>query len=329
MATIRDVANLAGVSTTTVSYALNKPDRVTDELRLRVEEAVRALNYRPDGPARALRTGHSHLVSLVVPDVATHFYAAMARGVADTIKSRGLHVVVGSTDAEAAEEVYFLEESALQRAAGIIVVPFRLTPDQVLDACGRDVPIVVIGPRVGNVEIASIAHDDTGGVQQVVEHLLRQGRRRIAFISGLTDTPASDRRHAGYLAAHEHFRIPIDQRLHVTGDFKRTGGEQAMLELLATGVDFDAVSAANDLMAIGAMRVLRRRGIRIPQDVAVVGYDDIDEAEIVEPALTTVRQPAYEAGQLAAELLLKHIDGAPQVHTHISIPTTLVVRESG
>ncbi len=194
--------------------------------------------------------------------------------------------------------------------------------------CGGDIPIVVIGPKVGNIEIASISHDDAGGVEQAVLHLLEHGRRRIAFIGGLSDTPASDRRHAGYLAAHLKFGIPADPQLRVTADFKRTGGEQAMLTLLDSGVTFDAVSAANDLMAIGAMRMLRKRGLRIPQDVAVVGYDDIDEAEIVEPALATVRQPAYEAGQLAAGLLLQHIDGHPQTHAHLMIPTTLVLRDS-
>jgi LacI family transcriptional regulator len=328
MATIRDVAALAGVSTTTVSYALNRPDRVTDEMRLRVQEAVRSLNYRPDGAARALRTGRSHLVSLIVPDVANHFYAAMARGVADTVKPRGLHVVVGSTDAEAAEEIYFLEESVLQRAAGIIVVPFRLTADTVQSVAGRDMPIVLVSGEIGAVEMASIYHNDIGGIEQAVQHLLQQGRRRIAFIGGLANTPVSARRYSGYMVAHRQFGVSVDPRLHVTADFKRAGGEQAMQSLLVNGVAFDAVSAANDLMAIGAMRVLRRHGLRIPQDVAVVGYDDIDEAEIVDPALTTVRQPAYEMGQLAATLLLQHIDGDPQTHTHIAIPTTLVVRDS-
>ncbi len=310
------------------TFRLRLPIVATPVTPLPVEEPAPTRNHRRDGSERIQGTRRSHMVSVIVPDVANHFYAAMARGVEDTITSRGLHVMIGSTDAEAGKEAYFLEESALQLAAGVIYFPFRLTTDDVLSLAGHDMPAVVISSAIGTVEMASIYLDDVGGVEQAVQHLLRQGRRHIAFIGGLADTLASARRYSGYLAAHRQFGVSVNQRLLVEADFKCAGGEQAMRTLLDGGLDFDAVCAANDLMAIGAMRALRRRGVRIPQDVAVVGYDDIDEAEIVEPALTTVRAPAYETGQLAAGLLLQHIEGDPQTHTHRAIPTTLVVRDS-
>jgi DNA-binding LacI/PurR family transcriptional regulator len=301
---------------------------VTEELRARVQEAVRALDYRPNGTARALRTRRSQLVALIIPDVANHFYAQLARGVHDAIKPHGFHVTLGNTDAEAAEELYFLREVARQHAAGAIAIPFRLSADQVRDACGRAMPLVVIAPIEPDSGVASIEHDDLGGVAQAVRYLIAQGRRRIVFINGLLDTPPSRRRHAGYLRAHEEAGLTPDPLLQAQGDFKLEGGEHAMRRILESGAPFDAVSAANDLMAIGAIRALRARKIRIPEDVAVVGYDDIEEAQIVEPALTTVRQPAYETGHAAATLLLKHIEGEPQTTTHLVLSTTLVIRRS-
>lgn len=328
MATIREVAARAGVSTTTVSYALNHPDRVTEELRARVEEAVRDLDYRPNGTARALRTRRSQVVALIVPDMANHFYARLARGVHDVVKPHGFHVTVGSTDADEADERYFLREVAAQRVAGVIVVPFRLSSGAVRRACGQDLQVVAVAPVEGDASVPTLSFDDEGGAEQAVAHLLGRGRRRIAFVGGLTDTPPSRRRYAGYRRAHERAGMPIDPRLQLYADFQREGGEQATMRLLDGGIAFDAIFAANDLMAIGAMRALQRRQIRIPRDVAVVGLDDIDEAEIVEPALTTVRQPAYEAGRCAAEMLIARIDGRPETAAHIVLPTTLIVRES-
>lgn len=328
MSNIREVAARAGVSVATVSYALNRPERVTPELRLRVEQAVRALGYRPDGTARALRTGRSQLISLIIPDVANHFYAQLARGVHDVLKPRGFHVTVGSTDADPEEEDYFLRAISLHRAAGAIAVPFRLSLADVGHICDPTTPIVLLAQPDADVPITCIDIDNEGGADQAVTLLLAQGRRRIAYIDGLSGTPPSRRRYAGYLQAHDRAGALVDPHLRVYGDFQRAGGERAMADLLDTGLAFDGIFAANDLQAIGAMQALCRRGLRVPDDVAVVGFDDIEEAEIVGPALTTVHQPSYEAGRCAAELLLRQIDPPGERPGSVVMPTFLVRRAS-
>jgi LacI family transcriptional regulator len=327
MATIREVAARAGVSIATVSYALNRPERVNPAQRARVEEAASALDYHPDSAARTLRTRRSHLVSLIVPDVANHFYAAVARGVHDAIKPRGLHVMLGNTDALAEEERYFLRAVSVQRAAGAIIVPFRLDPEALRRACPPGTPVVVGGAPEVSGDLPSVHADDEGGAREAVAYLLSTGRRRIAYIGGIPRTPPTERRHRGYLQAHADAGMTPDPALVVTGDFHRADGESAMERLLA-GPAFDAIFAANDLLAIGAIRTARRHGLRIPDEVAIVGLDDIDEAEIVEPPLTTVRQPSYEFGYTAGELLLDLLDGREGVPLHRALPCTLIRRES-
>jgi LacI family transcriptional regulator len=327
MTTIRDVAARAGVSTATVSYALNQPERVNPALRARVEEAARALDYFPDRAARTLRTRRSDLISLIVPDVANHFYAAMARGVHDAIKPRNLHVILSNTDAVAQEERYFLRAMAAQRAAGAIVVPFQLDPEALRRACPPGTPVVVCGAPEVSGDLPSVYTDDEGGAREAVAYLLSSGHRRVAYLGGLPHTPPTTRRYRGYLQAHTGAGVTPDPALCISGDFHRADGEAAMERLLA-GPPFDALFAVNDLVAIGAMRMARRHGLRIPDDVAIVGLDDIDEAEIVEPPLTTIRQPSYESGHTAGELLLDLLDGREGVPLHRALPCSLIRRAS-
>jgi len=327
MATIREVAACAGVSTTTVSYALNRPERVNPILRARVEEVARALDYHPDGAARTLRTRRSHLVSLIVPDVANHFYAALARGVHDAMKPRGLHVVLGNTDAIADDERYFLRSVGVQRAAGAIIVPFRLDQAALRRACPTDTPVVVLATSEIAGDLPSVIADDQGGAHLAVAYLLTAGRRRIAYIGGLPGTPPTERRLRGYLEAHTEAGIEADRALITMSDFQRDGGRQAMRHLLA-GPRFDGLFAANDLMAIGAIQTARRQGVHVPEDIAIIGLDNIDEAEIIDPPLTTVNNPSYEAGRAAGELLLDLIDGREGVPRHRVLPCTLIRRES-
>jgi len=328
MATMRDVALRAGVSTATVSHVLNNSGRVTVEIHTRVVEAIRELNYQPNNVARALRTQRSQLVSLVIPDLANHFYAILARGVQDTLKPRGYHVMLGNTDYERLEEEYFLRTAALQHAAGVIVLPFRLDTATARQLCGPDLPVVQIGRPIGDAILPYVYANNVGGAQQAVTYLLEQGRQRIAHIGGLPDTPPARERWQGYVQAHRNVGIEPDPRLHITADFLRTGGETAMRSLLEKGLQPDAVFAANDLMALGALHVLHQAGIRVPEEIAVIGFDDIDEAEFAEPPLTTVHQPTYDIGRHAAELLLMHIDQQAPASNHMILPCTFVRRFS-
>lgn len=328
MSTIRDVATRAGVSITTVSYALNRPGRVSPALRARVEDAVRQLDYHPEGAARALRTRQSPLVSLIVPDVANHFYAALARGLSDVVTTHGLQVVLGNTDSREEDERTFLRNVAVQRMRGAVIVPFHLQADALRRACPTDMPLVVIGGSHIAGDLPAISIDDSGGAHEAVSYLLATGRRRVAMLIGQPDTPPSRHRHAGYVRAHVEAGLHPDPALSVASDFQQTGGEKAIEHLYRQGLSFDAVFAANDLIAIGAARALRRQGLRIPDDVALVGFDDIDEAEIIEPALTTVRQPSREIGRAAGELLLDLADGRANVARQQMLTCTFIRRDS-
>jgi DNA-binding LacI/PurR family transcriptional regulator len=266
-------------------------------------------------------------VALIVPDVANHFYAVLARGAHDTLKMRGFHIMLGSTDADGAEERYFLREMATQRAAGAVIIPFQLDAHSIRKICGS-IPVVASAQFDADAGLSQVTFDDQGGAFQAAAYLLSIGRQKVAYIGGAPGTSPAARRHRGYVEAHTALDLQPDPRLEASGDWRHAGGASAMAEILARNIPFDAVFAANDLMAIGALSILRRAGRRVPDDVAVVGFDDIDEAAITEPALTTVHQPAYEMGQRLAELLLAQIDGQSVPGELIITRGTLIFRAS-
>jgi LacI family transcriptional regulator len=341
---IKDVGRVAGVSISTVSHVLNRTRYVSPALRTRVEAAVADLGYRHNGLARGLRTRRTETVGLIIPDVSNPYYPQLARGVQDAADAAGFAVFVCNSDRRPEAEARLLEALAQRRVDGVILDAAGPSP-AVLAALRRyQQPLVLVGSRIDAAQVpgADVVQMAPEGGRAAVAHLLQRGHRRIGLIAGPPrgggapgDRPAKS---GAYFAALADAGIAPDPALVVSGDYTRAAGRAAMERLLALppGRRPTAVFAGNDLMAIGALLALRAAGLGVPGEVAVVGYDDIPEAAVTCPALTTVAVPKYEMGRVAAELLLARIahrqgtggGGEAGPPRRVVLPCRLTVRES-
>jgi LacI family transcriptional regulator len=340
-ASIKEVSRAAGVSISTVSHVLNGTRFVSDDLRRRVEAAIAQLDYRHNGLARSLRTRQTYAIGLIIPDVANPYYPQIARGVQDAAAEAGYWVFLCNSDRNTGAEARLLDALEQRRVDGIILDPSG--PDPALLAALRRsaAPVVLVGSRIDvpDLDVVTVAPN---GSHDAVCHLVALGHRRIALIAGPPAPggalPAKAR---GYRLALEEAGISPDPALVVEGDYTREGGAAAMERLLALPQPPTAVFAGNDLMAIGALAAARHAGRRIPQDIAVVGYDDIPEAAVTTPTLSTVAVPKYDMGHAAASVLLDRLR-ARSAHTsstsggtaplpvpqRIVLPYRLVIRQS-
>ncbi|WP_433380990.1 LacI family DNA-binding transcriptional regulator [Actinoplanes sp. CA-142083] len=328
---IADVAKAAGVSPTTVSHALSGHRPVSEEVKAKVEAAVQRLGYRANVLAQGLRTQRTQTVALIVPDITNPFYPVVARGVQDAISDAGYQVVVCSTDGEAAREAAFLRDMLARSVDGLIIDLFRTPPVELAAMIDPHTPVVMLGPMPAPVEGVAdrVVGDDRVSVAEATRHLLRDGRRRIAFAGASPGVGPSDLRRLGYEDALLGAGLTLDPGLVIECDYTRPAARAAMTEALAGGRDVDAVVCANDLAAIGVLDALHQAGRDVPHDVAVIGFDDIDAAELVRPALTTVDNRAYEKGTVCGRLLLQRITGELDGPAReIVVPGAFKVRES-
>jgi LacI family transcriptional regulator len=308
--TIVDVARHAGVSITTVSHAVSGKRPVADATRVRIEQAIRELNYRPNAFARGLRTERSHMVALIIPDITNPYYPVLARGMQDALLAADYQMFVCSTDGGKELERRFLADSLNRRADGIAFASFGTTAKTLAPALRSGTSIVSIGPTIQHAKIDCVRTDDLAGSREATRYLIDRGYDPIGMIGGPPGMSPSDNRLAGHRTALREARIRFDPGLVAVADFTRAGGAAAMRELLSRTRKPRAVLCANDLMAIGAMDAVRDARLRVPLDVALVGYDDIEAAALVTPDLTTVVNPAYEIGHACGRLLLERMSGA-------------------
>ncbi len=327
--TIRDVAFHAGVSVATVSRVINNsPHKVHRATRQRVLRIVSRLGYHPNVVAQGLRRGTSRSIALIVPDISNPFFPAIARGVEDVARRHGYALLLGNTDGDAERERAYLDILRKRWVDGVLFASAG-GDDRHLRALRADgVPAVLIARDAADGAIDTVVVDSFAGMRLATSHLLRLGHRRIAYIGGPHSLSVARERRRGYRQALRDFNMRPDPSLIVAGDFRVDGGRAAVRRLLARRRAFTAVVAANDLTAIGAMEALRAAGRRIPDDVAVVGFDDIPFAAFVDPPLTTVAQPTYRLGALAMERLLALMNGEAVTARRIVLAPQLVVRRS-
>jgi len=330
VATIRDVAKHAGVSVATVSHVINETHYVSPELRQRVLDAIETLHYRPNRLAQALSRKTIPLLALIVPDISNPYWSSVARAVQDVTDKHNYSVIVCSTDGRLKREVRFLR-SLSGWLSGLVLHPYHVTARHVNQYMGDSIPVVVLGDFLTAREHPTnwdyVGGDNQGGAQAAVEHLIGLGHQRIAFIQGPSDTPTGTRRLAGFRRALELAGLALDQALLIPGDYTREAGRAGMTTLLDAENPPTAVFCANDLIALGALETATQRGCRIPQDLSIVGFDDIDDAEHASPPLTTIRQPPRRLGTVAAQTLLERLEGRTEP-CRIAIDFTLVVRRS-
>ncbi|AEG43275.1 LacI family DNA-binding transcriptional regulator [Isoptericola variabilis] len=325
-ASISDVARLAGVSVGTVSNVLNRPDRVSEATRERVETAIAQLQFVPNGSARQLRVGTITTVGAVVLDIANPFFTDLARGIEARLDQDDYTLMVASSDEDPEREARYLRLYEQHGVQGIMVVPATDEVDHLVALADRGVRIVLLDRPSPVESLSSVAVDDVHGGALAVRHLLEQGHTRIAFLNGPHTIHQCADRWAGAVQAVEAAGLdPADVLEELTVSLNADGGDAGTRALVAREDRPTAIFCVNDLVALGSLRVLRRAGFSVPDDVAVVGYDDVTFAAELATPLTSVRQPTHELGVRAADLLLRPGDAEPE---HVMFQPTLVVRES-
>ncbi len=309
-----DIARLAGVSVSTVSRALAGSSLVNEETRNRVAELARSLNYSVDIGAHNLRLGRQNrTIAVIVPyesamrqRITDPFLQAMLGSLADAVTERGHDMLLSRVDADRLDLAAELFESG--RAVGIILIGQWHHHDQLNQLAARKVPIVVWGAQLPQQIYACVGGDNLEGGRLATEHLLAQGRRRILFL-GDAELPEVAQRYAGFRQAHRARKVALDATLYRPMPFLAPSARACVADLLARGVAFDAIFACSDLLAMAAISTLNEHGKRVPEDVAVVGYDDIEIASHFHPALSSVRQPIEAAGQALVDTLLNRLEG--------------------
>ncbi|MEJ7792717.1 MAG: LacI family DNA-binding transcriptional regulator [Gaiellaceae bacterium] len=325
--TIYDVARLAGVSTATVSRALNGTGQIAPGTSAAIHAAVRQLGYQPNTVARSLVTKSTQTIALLLPDIANPFYAALVKGIQQRALAAGSMMLLCTTEGDPEREEQYLSLLRAKQVDGVLVDGLVLPPERIADFVREGLPIVCLDRDIDSTSVPLVQVDNRLGARLATEHLLSLGHTRIAHVAGAPGLRISDERVEGYRTALVAADVEHDPALVAVGSFTEEGGYKAAHELLAAS-ELTAIFAANDLSALGALHAIAESGRRVPDEVSVVGFDDLRLARHTTPPLTTIHQPAFEIAERATQLLLDLAGGrdVPQ-RLHLLEPE-LVVRGS-
>lgn len=327
MANILDVARAAGVSTASVSrYLAGQSIRRDAEVR----EAIDTLGYRPSPAARSLKSGRHQCVGVVVPDITNPFFAALVKGIEGELRAHGLQVILGNSDEDADRERSLVEDLS-QRTDGIIMAPFSEDDQAPVRLTRAGVPLVLVDRETSSGEqLDRVLVDNASGVEQAVDHLVFLGHRRIGAISGPLGSSPGRSRHEAFVASMLRHGLPVEESLVVVSDFREVGGAAAMEQIWSAVQRPTAVFVANNLMTMGALTALRRLGVALPDELSLVGFDDVPLGALLDPPLTVVTRPDVEQGAAAGRLLLERLGPRDESlpACRITMPVQLVVRAS-
>jgi DNA-binding LacI/PurR family transcriptional regulator len=325
--TMKDVAQHAGVSVSTVSYVLNDSGPVAPERRSRVLDAVRVLEYTPNESARNLKLRSASTIGLVVPELTNPFFAMVAEGVQKVASERNVLVVLVVPDATRQPEEKQAELLRSQRIDGVVYLSGTGSMPASLYRLARSGPVVLVDEQISGMDLPAVVCDSRKGAREVAAHALEQGHRRVAVIGGPPSLWTSQQRLAGYREAFAGAGLDPDSVPVFPGDYRQDTGEKLAATALASDPRPTVLLCTNDLMAIGAMEYCRRVGLRVPEDVSIVGFDDLPVSALLTPRLTTVRQPAHEMGSRAASALFDLLENDESEALGV-LPATVQLRES-
>lgn len=324
---INDVAKAAGVSTATVSRVLSNPDLVKSTTRKHVLQIIKELNYQPNVLARQLRTQATKTVIVIVPNIENSFLRGIISGIGSEAEQTGYQMLIADLHSQPSLEAYYFEAIQQRQIDGIISLSANITK-KLISQLAEKYPLVMAAQCVTGSAIPSVSIDNSAASKAIMQHLIRLGHRQIAHITATpTQLPYKDRLDS-YLSVLEEYHIPVDEDLISYGEPTIEGGYIQTRVLLANQKNFTALFAAGDTMAIGAIKALNEYGRRVPEDCAVVGFDDIDLSGFWKPALTTIRQPKEQIGRVAFQKLLALMQNEPIINNQEVLPYELVIRES-
>ncbi len=326
--TIADIADRAGVSKTTVSRVLNDKPDVSPETREAILKIVEEARFVPNLVAKGLSSGGVNLLSMLLPSLAWPWVLEVIRGVAERVEQSAYELVLFTTNSQERNEELFTKTLASGFTDGLIAIVPPGALSNLSDIYANGFPVVLIDDRGHHPEFPSVVVANYSGAYQATSHLLEQNHTSIAFISGPLEYGCNQERRRGYRAALSDAAVSPREELIREGDFTKASGYSETWSLLELAKPPTAIFAANDLMAIGVMEALEKSGLSVPTDIAVVGFDDIPQASIIRPALSTVRQPMYKMGQTAVEMVLGQVEGEQLPEIKVELETELVVRKS-
>lgn len=327
---LMDVAKLAKVSPATVSRVLNGIVKVDEEKQKRVNDAVIKLGYRPSRVAQRLRSQsrHSLLIGLIIPDLQNPFFSDIARGVEDITQQENHAVVICNSDENAEKEAFYVNTLRSEYMGGLIVAPTPGNKDLIQEMVNEGFPVLYIDRIIASVKTDSITVNSELGGYMATRHLIELGHERIGVIGGNPNLETSQKRVEGYHRALREANISSKKSMILWGDSKRNSGRRCAQAFLNRKQRPTAIFSTNNLMTLGTLQAVNESGLRIPEDISVIGFDDIPWATALNPPLTAIKQPSYEMGRRAAELLLARIKGKNESVRQEIITPSLVVRQS-
>ncbi|MGQ9557031.1 MAG: LacI family DNA-binding transcriptional regulator [Desulfurispora sp.] len=328
--TIKDIARKAGVSYATVSRALNNRPEVNEKTRREIQKLAEEMGYKPNALARSLVTRESKTLGLIIPDITNPFFPEVARGAEEAAAQAGYSIFLCNTNWEEEKERKYLALLEEKRVDGIILASVINDEQQMMEYLADSaVPLIMINRVLKNIQAHYVVIDNVRGACLVMEHLIETGHRDIAFVGGLSHVEATRERLQGYKMMLGAYELPVRPELVRLGSFKRESGYSNALELLKLSPRPTAIFAANDILALGVLQAAADMNLRVPGDLAVVGFDDIPFASYAEVSLTTVAQPKYAMGEMAAKILIEEIkEGPSREKKKIILQPELVVRRS-
>ena len=328
MSTIHDVAKLAGVAPITVSRVLNNSGYASKETRARVEEAIATLRYVPNTLARGLRSKRTQTLALVMTDITNPFFTLIARGVEDAASNSGYTVIYCNTDESEAEEEKYVNILVQKQVDGVLLVPAYSNSKSIKFLHLNGIPVVLIDRSVPDIQADLVRCNSEEGAFQLTKHLIEFGHQRIVTITGRQEVSTSQDRVSGYQRAM--LEADLESLIQVYyGSYTQASGYEFTNQALALNPRPTAILGANNFISIGVLQALRDAGLRVPEDISVVGFDDLPSFMIVDPILTVASQPAYEMGRQATELLLNRLsEKLPDSNQEIILPTEMIIRRS-
>jgi len=328
LTTLKQIAAATGVHTSTVSRALDPQKRhlVANDVAGRIAHVAQSLGYQPNRVATSLRTGRSQLVGVLLPDIANPVFAPILSGIAEALATEGYSPIVADAGNESAQQIAFVDNLLNQRVDGMILATVSRDDDVVGHCLDRGLPVVLVNRFEFRDRVSSIVSDDELGMRLAVDHLVSNGHRRIGHVSGPLGTSTGLLRRDGFSRAMAHHALPahIEEASH----FTREGGVAPARALIGANAALTAIVAANDLLALGTFDAMRMLGLRCPDDISVVGHNDMPLVDLISPPLTTIRIGHREMGQGAARLLLKEIEARDGRVQHVILQPELIVRAS-
>ena len=327
-AQIKDVAREAGVSTATVSHVINNTRAVSEETRERVMRAIESCNYYPNSHARSLASGRSHTLGLLVSDISNPFFPELVKSIETVACECGYDVILSNTDYNDERTLNYVRRFIERKVAGVALMTSELDRELIDELARCHVPVVFLDIGSAGVCMSNLMVDYGAGIEEAIRHLVGLGHRNIAYVGGPAHLHSAAKRLEAFRQSME-CQLPGDRSpLIYEADFRLEGGRRAARELLEAGELPTAVVVANDMMALGVLQECRERGLHVPRDISIVGFDDIAFAALSNPPLTTVRLPREELGRKAVEALLASVGDSDRQGVEINIPTHLVLRES-